>query len=267
VTLSRKGRAALAYATQHDLTIFRCRPGTKEPFAGEGEIKGATKDPSVLERLWTEEPDAEIAVSLRYTPYFVLDPDARHYGDEWLDALETVHGRLPHTVTSISGSGYPSMHIWFRRTAALENVQTKALTHGVDIKGLRTGYVLLPPSSHASGRSYGWEMSSRIDEAAFAEPPVWLERLILHQATHYTEGREFKNPVDPESFFLGAVFKRAGFLGKRLGNGKWAAVCPNEGSHSTDSSMSASVLFAPKHPGGRGTFYCAHSSGCSEVFR
>jgi hypothetical protein len=267
VKLSTKGRAALIYAVTHDLTIFRCRPGTKEPYGGEGEIRGATKDPEVIERLWWETPNAEIAVSLRYTPFFVLDPDARHFGDEWLDSLEVLHGRLPHTVTSISGSGYPSMHLWFRRSPELGDVQVKALTHGVDIKGLRTGYVLLPPSSHAYGRTYGWEASSRIGEVPVADSPPWLDSMIKRKATRFTEVHEFTNPVDPESFFLGAVFKRAGLLGRRLGNGKWAALCPNEGSHSKGSSTSSSVLFAPKHPGGRGTFFCSHTTGCAEVYR
>jgi hypothetical protein len=271
MSLSRNGRAAMYYGNDRKLAVFGCRPGTKEPYAGGGELT-ATTDPETIERFWNENPDAEVAVSLRFTSLWVLDVDGRHFGDEWFAHLESLHGKVPHTPTSISGSGNPSAHYWFRRTEELSEVRIKSIAigeyqTGIDIKGLQTGYVLLPPSRHPSGGMYRWEASSRIDEVEVADPPAWLVGLIKRQATRFSEGKEFPNPIDPETFFLGAVFKRAGLLGKRLGNGKWSVTCPNEGRHTKDSSTSSSVLFAPEKPGGRGTFFCSHTSACAEVFR
>lgn len=263
--LSVTGRAALWYAEQ-GFAVFRTIPGRKEPLGGHGE-KDATTDPAVVERLWSLEPNAGVAVALRFTDYFVVDVDAKAFGDEWLADLELLHGKLPHTPTTISGSGNPGAHSWWKRTPELAVVRARKLTHGVDLKGLRAGYVVVPPSLHPSGRRYQWEASCRIDEVAIAAPPPWLVSVIKRKATKFTEAKEFPEPVDPESFYLGVVFSRAGLLGPRIGNGKWVVTCPNDGMHRHGSSTTSTVLFAPDKPGGRGTFFCSHTSGCSEVFR
>jgi hypothetical protein len=264
--MSRMQRAALWYA-ENGFAVFPIAAGSKVPLAGSHGELDATTDPDVVRDWWANDPSAGVAVSLRFTPYFVVDVDAKAFGDEWLADLELLHGKLPHTAATISGSGNPGAHYWFKRTADLEEVRTRKLTHGVDLKGLRAGYVLVPPSRHSSGRCYSWEASSRIDDTPIADPPAWLVSLIKRKATRFTESAEFPDPVDPESFYLGVVFKRAGLLGGRIGNGKWSVTCPNEGMHSRGSNRTSTVLFAPEKPGGRGTFFCSHTSGCSEVWR
>jgi hypothetical protein len=265
VRTSITGRAAIWYA-EHGFAVFRTIPGRKEPLGGHGE-NDATTDPETVERLWSYEPEAGVAVALRYTDDFVVDPDAKEFGDEWLADLELLHGKLPHTPMAISGSGNPGAHYWFRRTPELADVRARKLTHGVDLKGLRAGYVVVPPSLHPSGRRYQWEASCRIDEVPIADPPAWLVQHIKRRATKFTTSAEFPNPIDPESFYLGVVFSRAGLLGDRIANGKWAVMCPNGHMHHGDSSKTSTVLFAPEKPGGRGTFFCSHTSSCSEVWR
>jgi hypothetical protein len=263
--LSPTGRAALWYA-EHGFAVFRTIPGRKEPLGGRGE-NDATTDLETVERLYTLEPAAGVAVALRFTDNFVVDEDAKAFGDEWLADLELIYGKLPHTPHAISGSGNPGAHRWFRRTPELADVRARKLTHGVDLKGLRAGYVVVPPSFHPSGRRYQWEASCRIDEVPIADPPEWLVRQIKRKATKFTEAADFPDPVDPESFYLGVAFSRAGLLGERIANGKWIAVCPNEHLHQHGSSKTSTVLFAPEKPGGRGTFFCSHTSSCSEVWR
>lgn len=256
-------RAARWYA-ERGIAVFPLVPGTKVPIAGSHGELDATTDPATINGIWVRRPDLLVAAALRFTDYFVVDVDGRHFGDEWLRAL----GNMPDTVTAISGSGWPSTHHWFRRTPDLEDVHARALTHGVDLKGLRSGYVILPPSLHPSGRRYEWEASSRIDELSVAEPPVWLVRMIKAKSTKLTASFEHADRVDPETFYLGALFKKAGRLGRQVKPGVFAVRCPNERTHSQGRTLDGSaVVFAPKKPGGRGTFFCQHTSACSEVWR
>jgi hypothetical protein len=265
---SRNHRAARRYA-EMGMHVFGLAPDTKVPTSGShGELDG-TSDASAIDATWIARPDLLPAVALRFTPYWVLDVDGRHDGDGWLRAL----GDLPHTVTAISGSGWPSTHFYFNRTPELEGVRIRALTPptgfraGIDVKGLRAGYVVLPPSVHPSGRRYEWEISSRFGEVPIADPPAWLVRKIKAGSTRFTSFQHTTS-IAPESFYLGVLFKNAGWLGRELKPGVFAVKCPNENAHSQGRAMAGStVIFAPKNPGGRGTFFCSHTSGCSEVFR
>jgi hypothetical protein len=276
---SQNHRAARLYAEQ-GIAVFPLRSKTKVPYAGShGELDGTT-DAATIDRTWQQVPNALVAAALRFTPYFVVDVDGRHDGDNQLGALEVEHGKLPHTVTAISGSGWPSVHLWFKRTAELEEVRVCALSNradltsdvdlknGVDLKGLRAGYVVLPPSLHPSGRRYEWEASSRFGEVAIAAPPTWFIRRIKAKSTKFTTTTAHETDVEPESFYLGKLFKSAGRLGRQIRPGVFAVRCPNEGSHSQGRPFDgSSVIFAPQKSGGRGTFFCSHTSGCSEVFR
>jgi hypothetical protein len=264
------GRAALKYA-EMGIAVFRMSK-QKVPFKGShGELDGTT-DPDVIRRWWRETPDACIAAALRFTDFFVLDIDGRHFGDEWLSALETEHGKLPHTATAISGSGNPSAHLWFKRTADLADVRCRGITvnrlkTGIDVKGLQGGYVVLPPSWHPSGNRYTWEASCRIDEVPMAEPPAWLVQRLLVKGSRRRDDFQHTSPVDPDSFYLGRLFRRAGLLGEQIRPGVFAVTCPNEAKHSQRSGSAGTVIFAPKFAGGRGTFFCSHDSHCSGLYR
>ena len=162
---NRNLRAARWYA-ERGLAVFPLVPRTKVPQAGShGELDGTT-DAATIDKMWEGRPHLLIAVALRSTPFFVVDADARHCGDEWLRSFPA----LPHTATCISGSGWPSTHHYFRRTPELEEVRTRKLVPpggfctGIDLKGLRAGYVVLPPSLHPWGRRYEWEASARFGE-------------------------------------------------------------------------------------------------------
>ena len=162
---NRNLRAARWYA-ERGLAVFPLVPRTKVPQAGShGELDGTT-DAATIDKMWEGRPHLLVAVALRFTPYFVVDADARHCGDEWLRSFPA----LPHTATCISGSGWPSTHHYFRRTPELEEVRARKLVPpggfctGIDLKGLRAGYVVLPPSLHPWGRRYEWESSSRFGE-------------------------------------------------------------------------------------------------------
>lgn len=100
----------------------------------------------------------------------VVDIDPRHGGHRSIAELEQRHGRLPETLTTISGRGDGGRHLFFRRPSG--KLTSKRLGPGVDLK-TSSGYVVMPPSIHPdSGQPY-----TRID-APLAAPPAWLVTLL-----------------------------------------------------------------------------------------
>src|SRR5262245_4099309 len=153
-TTTTLAEAALAYARM-GWSVFPLAPRTKEPLRGSHGFKDATTDPATIERWWQEHPDANIGLAT--TDVVVLDIDPRNGGDYTLADLETEHGRLPHTVESVTGSG--GRHIFFQLHGVPIRKGTHALGHGLDIK-TDGGYVVLSPSVHPNGQRYEWEASS-----------------------------------------------------------------------------------------------------------
>jgi hypothetical protein len=73
--------------------------------------------------------------------------------------------------------------------------------------------------------------------------------------------------IDPGSFVLGAAFRAAGWLGRELRPGVFAALCPNRAAHTGGRDFdSSTVLFAPEPGKRRGRFFCSHEH-CREVWR
>lgn len=119
-------------------------------------------------------PDAGIGiVTGAVSNLVVLDIDPRHEGDDSLAALEREHGPLPHTVEAITGGG--GRHVYFTYPGGELRNRT-GLAPGVDIRA-EGGLVIAPPSLHASGRRYEWEVSHHPDETVLAPMPDWLLRL------------------------------------------------------------------------------------------
>lgn len=101
---------------------------------------------------------------------FVLDIDPRNGGQESLDRLEDNYGRLPETLTTISGRGDGGKHLFFRRPPG--RLSSTQLGHGIDVK-TSTGYVVLPPSEHPETR----KRYARV-EFEVAATPHWLAELL-----------------------------------------------------------------------------------------
>ena len=56
------------------------------------------------------------------------------------------------------------------------------LGRGLDVRG-DGGYVVLPPSSHESGRDYTWEVSGHPGEVTRAPLPSWLLELLRERSS------------------------------------------------------------------------------------
>jgi len=181
-------RAAQAYAAKfgwHVLPLHSVRTGrctcnradcvsaAKHPLTLHG-VADASKDPSTIAAWWRRWPFANIGIATgQVSGIVVLDVDGPE-GEESLRALEDQHGPLMETVEALTGGG--GRHVLFAHPG--HPVPNKvALAPGLDVRGDH-GYIVAPPSSHASGRRYTWELSSRPGEVPLAACPPWLLDLI-----------------------------------------------------------------------------------------
>ncbi|SRR5579871_3853177 len=155
-----------------------CGSVGKHPRTPHG-LKDATKDLAIIENWWTRWPEANIGVCTgRASGLVALDVDPRHQGNESLYEVVEKYRDLPNTVESKTGGG--GKHIFFRRPSREAHVGNKANLGdwpGLDVRA-DGGYVVAPPSLHASGGTYQWEPFFAPGEAELAPTPEWLLKLI-----------------------------------------------------------------------------------------
>ncbi len=128
-------------------------------------------DESQVRDWWTEWPEANIALTCGpVSGVVVLDVD----GDDGMRVLEEKSLHLPDTLTVKTGRGW---HFYFKDPG----VPTRNFARGkttfplprVDFRG-KGGYVVIPPSRHASGVHY--QLVKNIEPAPL---PQWLRDLVI----------------------------------------------------------------------------------------
>lgn len=135
-------------------------------------VLDASSDLGVVSAWWAG-PAKRANIGLRLPdPVMVIDVDPRNGGAQSLATLVEKFGRLPESLTSISGRGDGGHHRYFRRPQG--KVTNRLLGAGLDVK-TSAGYVVAPPSIHPdSGKPYMW-----VDQgAAISDPPSWLVELV-----------------------------------------------------------------------------------------
>lgn len=144
-----------------------CRSPAKHPITPNG-VKDATTDTEIINR-WNDETEglANIGIATG-NGLLVLDVDAKSGGPATLAALEDRLGKLPLTPTVQTGGG--GRHFYFRYPEGLSLGNKVSLLPGIDIRG-EGGYVVAPPSQHASGQRYRWEAPA---DTPIADAPTWL---------------------------------------------------------------------------------------------
>lgn len=123
----------------------QCDHKGKHPIT-KGGFKDATTDLEQIEKWWKQHPKANIGSPL-VDGLFALDFDGKKgkktYQDLSLDELDTL--------CSETGNGF---HLFVHSDLKAKN---NALS-GLDIRGGgKGGYIILPPSRHASGQRYQWK--------------------------------------------------------------------------------------------------------------
>ncbi len=181
--------AALSYARRgwpvlplHSIRDGRCtcrkpecdRPG-KHPlgrFVPQG-VKDATTDENTIRAWWASVPAANIGLATgAESGLVVLDVDPARGGEDSLNVLQREHGTLPETPKSRTGSGGAHFLLKHPGVAIRNRVNLAA---GLDVRG-DGGYIVAPPSLHASGEQYAWLRSP--DDTPLAEMPDWLLALL-----------------------------------------------------------------------------------------
>ena len=160
-----------------------CGSAGKHPRTKHG-LTDSTKDQGQIRWWWAKWPTANVGIATGLASGFAaLDEDPRHGGDESLAELVARHGPLPQTVEVVTGGG--GRHLFFALEEAMQS--RNGIMPGLDLKG-EGGYVVAPPSLHASGRGYEWEASSRPGEVALAPLPQWVRELrSAHSPTFATD--------------------------------------------------------------------------------
>lgn len=165
VTARDLERAAKRYA-RLGWSVFPLERGGKRPPDGfAGGFHAASRELETVTAWWREHPAANIGLAVP-AGIVVLDVDGEE-GANALAALERQHGRIPETLTTITGRG--GRHHWFRwrQTDILRQV-AGLVGPGLDTRLAGKGYVVAPPS--VTEGVYRWENP----ETPIAWLPHWL---------------------------------------------------------------------------------------------
>lgn len=171
--------AARTYAAW-GLGVLPLLPGSKIPAylpqfgLGQG-YRSATRDPGLIDRLWTLEPEFGVGV-VPPPPIVVLDLD----GPEWAASITLLSPGLVRGARARTRRG---VHLWARwpqrwpfpgpRSGVIQGVP-------LDLKGMGTSYLVAPPTPHPAGR-YTWVRPLPETPEGLPEVDERLVQLILSQ--------------------------------------------------------------------------------------
>ena len=166
--------AAIEYASR-GWAVFPLKARGKDPLTAHG-VKDATTNFDQIEKWWTKNPNANVAIACGLVSggLLVVDLDEKENGISGLDTLhdwESTNGSLPETVRSITGKG--GSHLLYH--IDYEEKNRTGLLDGVDIRS-DNGYIVAPPSIHPNGRSYEWEYDP--DEYKVADADETVKKLL-----------------------------------------------------------------------------------------
>lgn len=158
-----------------------CSNVGKHPRTQNG-LKDATVDADQVDQWWTRWPDSNIGlITGEESGLVVLDVDPRHGGNESVKALQDLHGAFVDRVYAKTGGG--GWHLLFAHPGVkIGNVQGTPdrpgkLGPGLDIRG-DGGYIVAPPSRHASGGQYSWKVAPTV---GLPDLPEWLLKILTEK--------------------------------------------------------------------------------------
>ena len=137
-------------------------------------VKDATCNRARILAWWTSHPQANIGLATGHT-FDVLDIDGAQ-GEQAIRAFALEHGLLSSGPLVRTGGG--GWHYYLAPTG-LGNACPAGLAH-VDWRG-RGGYVVAPPSRHATGHPYQWLPGRNLQVSPGEVPVELLERLQPRQ--------------------------------------------------------------------------------------
>jgi hypothetical protein len=159
-------------------SIIPIRSGDKRPLVRWEEFQYRRPHVEEVHAWFSGWPEAGVGVVTgAVSGLVVLDIDPRHGGEASLERLQKQYDRLPSTLQCRSGGG--GRHLYFAHPRA--PIRSKAgFAPGVDLRG-EGGYVVAPPSLHASGLRYVWVGDRKPKISDLTPLPDWVLQLAVDQ--------------------------------------------------------------------------------------
>lgn len=152
-----------------------CDSAGKHPSTRHG-LHDATSDEQTLRGWWEDTPDAGVGIATgAASGFFVVDVDPRHGGNASLAKLEREYAVLPETVVAQTGGG--GRHFLFAWPSDQALANRTGVRPGLDVRA-EGGFIVAPPSKHASGSVYRWDSERHPAKRAPAPAPEWLLGII-----------------------------------------------------------------------------------------
>jgi len=257
-------QAALCYATRLGWPVFPVVPAGKKPLVAHGFYR-ATMNADQIRVWWQRWPQANIGVPTgRSTKLVVLDVDAKAdpetgwSGFDSLDRLALVEGYEPLPPTRLAATGGGGLHLFYAHPPLAQVWSTTRLRGlpGLDVKA-EGGYIVCPPSQHASGQRYHW-----IDEGPLAPYPAFLVELATASPPRQGDQGPRQRQGAPASHWYG-VAVRVARLRARPGNrnvvGYWLAQRLVEAGLSLAEAQSVMRVYARCVPAGQHPYTVAEA--------
>lgn len=194
--------------------VIPLRPGEKVPATKRG-LNDWSDNPGQVDVWWGHDPRYNVGVvcGSPSNGLLVIDLDV-HDGSDGMQTLkewETANGRLPETVSVVTGSG--GRHLLYRVSREVRPSANGAL--GVDIR-CDGSYIVAPPSIHPNGQAYEWSVSPDDMGVADADDTVYsfVDYVRPAQAEH-ERGERFELPDAIEHDRNNTLFKYAASLRSR----------------------------------------------------
>tara|TARA_R100000365_G_scaffold101_5_gene351 strand:+ start:1921 stop:4338 length:2418 start_codon:yes stop_codon:yes gene_type:complete len=193
--------SALDYANR-GWYVFPLKQGSKIPFLKWKDE--ATRDEEKIKAWWAKNPNYNIAiVTGEKSGIIAMDIDPRSGGTETLFELVTKHEALPHTTAFKTGGG--GMHYIFQHPN-FKVTTTSNVFEGIDSKG-DGGYIIAPPSLHASGKRYEVQTIGTL-----AQAPTWWAEKVKAPEKIVIEGvrKIIEKPFPAEKYLQGDPITKGG---------------------------------------------------------
>ena len=194
---------ALAYANK-GVRVIPIKPGGKYPPI-EGWQNAATNEPTRINE-WFNGPYKNCGVGIatgkfgdRYLIVIDIDDRQQFSGSETLYDLEQIHGKLPDTVETKTGTG--GRHLYFFTDQPIHNEASGSLGIGIDVRGIG-GQVLAPPTIHPNGKPYQWLEGHSIAERKPADMPLWMVLLLTTKTQTEVSVKPLSDQITPPSLSL-----------------------------------------------------------------
>ena len=201
---------AIIGAAERGWRLFPVKATGKLPMIAEWPAR-ASSDPAVLEAWAVEHPRCNWGLATgQPSGVFVVDVDGEA-GRASVAALEAQGLSLPATLTVTTGRADGGEHRYFRMPTGVDvhNDQSGKIGSHVDVRGTG-GFVVCPPSVHATGKQYRF-----VDpDGAIAAAPGWLVERLTVRLPIATDA-----PVSPQGLAKGSrtntLVSLAGTMHKR----------------------------------------------------